>query len=369
MTKYEVEILKRNEHITDVIMQLKSPIMNMIMDLWTRVHKDENIPKTKWLSQFQLSLKTIKSMGDELIITYLRHKKRLLTSLHSALMLTAYIHHNEASPNIVKEEVLVIKFTRDCALQAARELWSKPYIVYNITHKKNQVQSARDELENIVASSIKYEIRQLVDNVMIIETERLKQCQDLIASVASSSVDEDSESIISSLSSDTIHTQAPSQPTDNIHRLQSNFSSTYKVDDDSMSIKSINLRHENNSYDTGVLSGNQSPRSTISPLDMDYIPRKEPSFIASPRISESFASENEKTLDIADAKTSNNVDTTSVDGSSRMLPIVIEKSNKKKKKKFLSALDRYSEYRTHHSLAASSLIGQKPKHEKKATFF
>jgi len=363
MTKYEVEILKRNEHIGDVIMQLKNPITNMVMDLWTKVYKDENIPKTKWLSQFQLSLKTIKSLDDDSILAYLTHKKRLLTSLHSALMLTAYIHHNEASPNIVKDGLLVVKFTRDSALLTARELWTKPYLVYNITHKKNQVQNAKDDLERIIALAIKYEIRELVDNIITIENERLKQCQDLVVSVAASSIDEDSESTISSLSSDTSHTNI-SPYIDNkgldTHTLP------YEKADDSMSIKSVEFTSENNEHqDNEILSGNQSPRSTLGPLDMDYIPRKE----ASPRTSsETMQKKSEQSSDIVNDKTFDIVDDTPVEATSRKVPIVIEKSHKKKQHRFVSALDKYSEYREHHSLAASSLIGN-PKQGKKATFF
>lgn len=193
-------VVKRAESIVDLVVQLREPLISVFMDIWTQVYKDDKITKTKWLQQFQLQLKTVKDISDEDIADRVSHKKRILTNLYDALMSTAYIHHNNTVPCINKEKPLLYHFVRDCMLHIGRELWTKPYLVYNITHRKSEVANARDALEKVVASAIKYQVRSMTDDIMIIEAQRKEKCKDIVSSPAPSiaSLDEDTCSLAAS---------------------------------------------------------------------------------------------------------------------------------------------------------------------------
>lgn len=192
-------VVKRAESIADLVVQLREPLIAIFMDIWTKTYKDEKVTKTKWLQQFQLLLKTVKDLEDDDISDKVSHKKRVLANLYDALMSTAYIHHDTATPHIVKEKPLLFHFVRDCAIHIGRELWAKPYLMYNITHKKTEVASARESLEKLVASAIKYQVRSMTDDIMIIEEERKEKCKDLLSSGPSSvaSGDDDMSGIYS----------------------------------------------------------------------------------------------------------------------------------------------------------------------------
>lgn len=204
----DVTVTKRSENIADVVMQMREPVTKLFMELWSKIYKDEKIPKTKWLQQFQLSLKRVKELDDEEIAKRLSHKKRLLSNVYAAIMLTAYIHHNHAEPHINKERPLVIRFAYDCIVQVARELWSKPYMLFNITHKKNEVESAKDAMDKLIATTIKYQVRNFTEDVMIAEEERIAKCKELMALEASDTEDD----VASSISSQSSKHSKPSKP-------------------------------------------------------------------------------------------------------------------------------------------------------------
>ena len=193
----EARVVKRNETVADIILQLKEPIVKVFVDLWAKTYKNEKLPQNKWLCEFQLSLKNVKGMSDDDITDRLMHKKRLLANVHQAVMLTANLYHDGAEPRLLKERPLLIKFAREALVQVARELWAKPYIMFKLTHRKQEVEQSRETLEKLISTTIKYQVRQFTDDIMLMEQERIEKCKELVdlgADSSGSDSDDDSDS-------------------------------------------------------------------------------------------------------------------------------------------------------------------------------
>lgn len=378
------DTIKRNETVADVVTQLREPVLQIFLDVWNKVYNDPNVPKIKWLQHFQLSLKKVKSFNDDYILDKLSHKKRLLNNIYNAIMLTAYIYHDKAEPHVNKDIPLVCRFVQECIVQVARELWSKPYLMFNITHKKGEVETSRDVVEKLVASSIKFQIRQFTDDLMVVEEERLQRCRELMvfAEEEGSSSDVDSfsskdlplqpssndieripRSSASSVSSLPVsmksiksatsfeeyipHISAPSSPT--LHAQQEQLKEHDFTHD-----KVIDITHPTTKFKSTSCPGSPTKSFDSHHLaidHMDFIPEKKDDTSS---VKSFLHHKNEiKTIQIARKNTPSSSSSSSEDS--------IPQSKKKLNIKPMTALQKYSNYR---KLGASTSV----KHSKREFF-
>lgn len=325
-------VIQKNEMVSDIVIQLKDPVCITMLNIWESVYKNTAIPRTKWLAQFQLSLKQIKDYTDEDILLKLSNKKHLLQKLYNVFLLTAIVYHDGMHINIAQDKVLLVTFTKNCLLQVARELWSKPYIVYNITHKKEEVASAKAQLENIIVDTIKFEIRRTVDDIVVIENERIESARCLVSpSVDIVQKDENLYNHISNQLSDDIVTDVVNE--NELARSPSASScSSMSEMHDLKSVKSIDITRQ---------EVNQTPLSMHDTTEMDvldYIPTvDEPS---SSRPSSPLCTKEDDVLKSIDLQT--DVITPS------------KRNGRHHRKKNVTALDKYSNYRNHNILEKSS---------------
>lgn len=168
--KEDLNALKRAEYITDIVTDVKPVITNILVSLWETVYKNTTIPKRHWLQRFQLSLKNIASYEEDVFYKYVHQnggkRKHVLDNIFEVYVLTALIYHNSMTLRLKKDMGLLATFLKQTALQSAREVWHRPEVLFNVTHKKDLVVEARDMLDKIIVSSIKFVLRSQVKELI-----------------------------------------------------------------------------------------------------------------------------------------------------------------------------------------------------------
>jgi hypothetical protein len=330
----------RNELIEDIVTLLKHPIEVAILHLWEKIYKNQEIPRTKWLQQYQLSLKQFRDLNDDDILQKLSHKRHLAKKLEDVLSITAQLA-DVVIPASSDNRALLALFTRNVLLQVGRELWSKPYVVYNITHNKKLVVEAKEVLQTIISDSINFEIRKMVDDMVSIENERLAALRPYV----SETISEYQE--IAKQENEQVPDTLAIQRTPSL----SSISSVKSLDkqDDVASVKSIQLNMTPSSDINEDLTSTDNVLNYIPIVDDEpLVPQAKPQDI--------------KTIDVHDAQ----IKPTEIiqhDGKDLVGPVKINKLHKHPKKR-PTALEKYSNYRDHHAIASSRLLENKA-----ATFF
>ena len=165
------KITKRNECMSDLVTDGRELVFIVLLNIWKQVYEDKKIPERHWLPKFQTSLKTTTQYTDtqleEFVSKHLKRRKYVLDCLHHVYTLTARIEHDMDALMIKKDEALLVDFVRQALVQSARALWYKPYLMYYYTHKKDKLKGAKDEMDKMFKTSLKYVARQLTSEMVM----------------------------------------------------------------------------------------------------------------------------------------------------------------------------------------------------------
>ncbi len=180
---------RRLELVHDLVIKCKEVVRAILQQLWTRTSSDKAIPKTRWLQEFQLSLKSIRDFSDDLIEQYIdQHVRRKRTThhLYAALQATAHAFHRKKLSNLREDPSILVHFVRECALETARAVWYKPYLFFNMSFQKHLVVQAVEEYEAMVVKAIEHVVRQFTDELVLAEQVAIAKVAPLLKGGSSS---------------------------------------------------------------------------------------------------------------------------------------------------------------------------------------
>lgn len=189
---------RRLELVHDLVIKCREVVRAILQQLWSRTSSNKAIPKTRWLQEFQLSLKSIRDFSDDVIEQYIdQHMRRKRTThhLYAVLQATAHAFHRKKLSNLRDDPSILIHFVRECALETARGVWYKPYLFFNMSFQKHLVVQAVEEFDALVVKGIEHVVRQFTDELVLAEQVAIAKVAPLLkgGNVTSSGEESDSD--------------------------------------------------------------------------------------------------------------------------------------------------------------------------------
>ena len=183
-----VQVTKRNECLADVINDCREVVFLVLLGIWKQVYEDRKIPERHWLPKLQGALKTTTQYTDsqleEHISKHMKRRKYILDCLHNVYVLTGKLDHDLDNLMIKKDDALLVNFIRNSLVQSARALWYKPYLMYYYTHKKDKLKSAKDEMDKMFKTSLKYVARQQTSEMVMAQEALVEKQKHLLVAAS-----------------------------------------------------------------------------------------------------------------------------------------------------------------------------------------